>query len=176
MVRARSHHTRAEIVEVDGKHQILMAMRKGLEIALRRHFGRERRERATSFNKVRFEMLTHVRFHGGRFPVGAGLLDQRRDEIGLLKDILERDDIQMGPAMEGGAPCVVCDLTVRGERRIAGGGRGQTRRRQVVQEGWTSEQTCHGLQVALNGVLCMLSLVVVARIHGAAVRVRARCR
>jgi hypothetical protein len=165
VVRARRHHARTEIVEVDRKHKVLVAVLKALEISLSRHLGRLRSERTTSVDEMLLEMLKHVRFDGGRLSVSTRLLDQRRDKISLFKNILESDHIQMRPANKRRASGVVRSFKVWRKRRVAGSGRRKTGGSQIAQERRTREQVRYSLQIALDGVLCILSLVVVAMIH-----------
>ena len=85
VVGGSRHHTRAKIVEIDSQHKVLVAMGEGLEVACHVRIG------LTSFHKVQFEMLNDALVYNGRVAVGAGLLDQRRDQVDVVEHIFKAD-------------------------------------------------------------------------------------
>lgn len=130
VVGAGSHHACAKIVEVNGEHEVLMAMREGLKVALCCHvcIGVMRS------NKAGLELLYDALVNAARAAVGVGLLDQRGDQVGVLKHIFKGHcEVEMGLSMMGERtrvqPCFVACGAERG--RVAYGRRGQPRRGQI---------------------------------------------
>lgn len=85
MVRARGHHARPEVIEVNGKHEILMAVREGCEIAFRGHLCVS----VTRSNKVLFQVPENALVNAWWTAVSTRLLNQWSDEVGLFKRILK---------------------------------------------------------------------------------------
>jgi hypothetical protein len=84
VVGAGRDHARAKVVEVDGQHQVLVAVREGLKVAVRSHV----RIGVTGGHKVRFEMVRDARVDARGVAVSRRVLDQRGDEVDLVNDIV----------------------------------------------------------------------------------------
>jgi len=128
MVRAGRDHARAKVVEVDSKHKILVAMGEGLQCG---HICID----ATRAYKVRLELLDDAPLNDAWAAVGAGLLDQRGDQIDVLEYIFKCDgEAEMGKAVMGERARMQASLVAGGAegRRIANGRRGQARGRYFV--------------------------------------------
>jgi hypothetical protein len=98
VVGARGHHARAKVVEVNGKHKVLVAMGEGLETAFRCHLC----VRVTCSSEMQLELLYDAVVDNGWATIRARLLDQRRDKVSVFQHIFKGNGkVEMGVPVMG---------------------------------------------------------------------------
>ena len=80
VVRTGRDHARAVVVEVDGEHEIMVAVAEGLETG-----GRHAGVGDAGGEKGASQMVGRASVGDGLVTIGTRLLDQRLDEVGVLE-------------------------------------------------------------------------------------------